>query len=89
MSKELEKIGLHYISAHGFRHSQATLLHEFFVNPKDAQHRLRHKNIKTTMDIYTHISDNRNKRAVDKLNSFESSRTKSRTKIVNLSDYTP
>src|SRR5690625_1322868 len=84
---ELEKLDLKYISPHGFRHSQATLLHELGIDPKDAQHRLRHKNLETTMDVYTHITENREQETADKLNDFESSRTKSRTKVVNLSDY--
>lgn len=66
----LENLGLHYISPHGFRHSQATMLHELGVSLKDAQHRLRHKNIKTTSDIYTHISKDRERLAANKLNSL-------------------
>ena len=68
--KDLDKLGLHYISPHGFRHSQATMLHELGVSLKDAQHRLRHKNIKTTSDIYTHISKDRERLAANKLNSL-------------------
>ena len=41
---ELEKRGLHRISPNGFRHSQATLLFEIEVGPKNVQYRLRHKN---------------------------------------------
>lgn len=67
---ELQKKGLHKISPHGFRHSQATLLYELDINPKDAQNRLRHKNIKTTLDIYTHISENRKQELVNRLNDF-------------------
>lgn len=83
--KDLEKLGLHYISPHGFRHSQATMLHELGVSLKDAQHRLRHKNIKTTSDVYTHISENRERLAADKLNSLnekESNHVKNHVKII-------
>lgn len=67
---ELEKMGLFRISPHGFRHSQATLLFELGVDPKNAQYRLRHKNLKTTMDVYTHLT-NRGKRApITKLDDF-------------------
>lgn len=82
--KELKKLNLKYITPHGFRHSQATLLYELGIDPKDAQHRLRHRNIETTMDIYTHISENREKETTNALNSFETNRTKNRTKIINL-----
>lgn len=85
---QLKELGLHYISPHGFRHSQATLLYELGVDPKDAQHRLRHKNIKTTMDIYTHLTEDRDKLTANKLNSFQARDGKTDGKIVNLSDYT-
>lgn len=79
---ELEKLGLHYISPHGFRHSQASLLYELGVNPKDAQHRLRHKNLKTTMDIYTHISNEKEKTTVGKLNEFNSLKPTSKPTLI-------
>lgn len=66
----LTKRGLHRISPHGFRHSQATQLFELGVDPKDAQHRLRHKNLKTTSDIYTHITESRKRLPITKLDSF-------------------
>ncbi|WP_179299891.1 tyrosine-type recombinase/integrase, partial [Enterococcus gallinarum] len=67
------------ISPHGFRHSQATLLYELGVDPKDAQSRLRHKNLKTTMDIYTHISEARKRTPLTKLDEFSSRGTTSGT----------
>ena len=72
---ELKKRNLHRISPHGFRHSQATLLYELGVNPKDAQNRLRHKNIKTTMDIYTHLSEKQKQTPISKLEQFSSKGT--------------
>lgn len=66
----LKKRGLHRISPHGFRHSQATLLYKLGVDPKDAQYRLRHANLKTTMDIYTHISKDRKRTPILKLDEF-------------------
>lgn len=85
--KELNKIGLSYISPHGFRHSQATLLFELGIDAKDAQHRLRHKHLKTTMDIYTHLSEDRDKKTKNKLNDFQSSHAISPATVVNLEDY--
>ncbi|MHC5215243.1 tyrosine-type recombinase/integrase [Enterococcus sp. LJL128] len=67
---ELTKRGLHRISPHGFRHSQATLLYELGVDPKDAQYRLRHKNLKTTMDVYTHLSNRQKRAPILKLDEF-------------------
>ena len=83
---ELRSARLHYISPHGFRHSQATMLFELGIDSKDAQHRLRHKNIKTTMDIYTHISESRKQSAVDKLNQLNSDKATSKAtlKIISM-----
>lgn len=75
----LSKRNIPRISPHGFRHSQATLLYELGVDPKDAQSRLRHKNLKTTMDIYTHISEARKRTPLTKLDEFSSRGTTSGT----------
>lgn len=77
----LKKRGIHRISPHGFRHSQATLLYELGVDPKDAQYRLRHKNLKTTMDIYTHLSEERKRTPIVKLDDFSATGTISGTNI--------
>lgn len=71
----LQERGLHRISPHGLRHSQATLLYELGIDPKDAQYRLRHKNLKTTMDIYTHLSEDRKRAPILKLDAFSSTGT--------------
>ncbi|MEG0619176.1 MAG: tyrosine-type recombinase/integrase [Bacilli bacterium] len=75
----LNKRGLHRISPHGLRHSQATLLYELGIDPKDTQYRLRHANLKTTMDIYTHISKDRKRAPILKLDEFSSAGTISGT----------
>ena len=87
--KALEKLGLHYISPHGFRHSQATMLYELGVSLKDAQHRLRHKNIKTTSDIYTHVSDDRHKLVADKLSQIDFKRSRKRSTIIQFPSQIP
>lgn len=37
---------------------------------KDVQTRLGHKSVKTTMDIYTHISKHHQDKAVEKLDNY-------------------
>lgn len=44
------------ISPHGFRHTHASLLFEAGATMKQVQSRLGHSNIKTTMNVYTHVT---------------------------------
>lgn len=44
------------ITVHGFRHTHASLLFEAGADMKQAQDRLRHTNIKTTMNTYIHVT---------------------------------
>ena len=58
------------VTPHQLRHAHATLLFDAGIDPKSAQALLGHSDYKTTMDIYTHISENRKKLDFDKLNSI-------------------
>jgi integrase len=65
------KLGhLRKISIHGFRHTNASLLFEAGVSMKDVQTRLGHKSIKTTMDVYTHVSKRHQNKAVEQLSNY-------------------
>lgn len=44
------------ITPHGFRHTHASLLFEAGASMKQVQARLGHSNIKTTMNVYTHVT---------------------------------
>jgi site-specific recombinase, phage integrase family len=44
------------IKIHGFRHTHASLCFEAGMTLKQVQHRLGHSDLKTTMNIYTHIT---------------------------------
>ena len=57
-------------SPHQWRHLYATILFDADISAKDAQKLLGHANFSTTMDIYTHVRDQRIAKATDKLNSF-------------------
>lgn len=59
--------GLKHIRLHDLRHTNATLMFTYGVNPKVAQQRLGHASISTTMDIYPHVTDKVEKEAADKL----------------------
>ncbi|MGG5370408.1 tyrosine-type recombinase/integrase [Enterococcus sp. AZ196] len=50
--KDLQKI-----TPHGFRHTHASLLFDAGATMKQVQSRLGHSNIKTTMNVYTHVTE--------------------------------
>lgn len=57
----IQRTGLRRISFHDLRHSSASILNRKGVRNKSLQNRLRHKNIKTTMNLYVHEEDNDDK----------------------------
>lgn len=61
---------LHNIGLHGFRHTHASLLFESGASMKEVQERLGHANIKTTMDIYTHVTDSKKAETTEKLVNY-------------------
>lgn len=61
---------LRKISAHGFRHTHATLLLEAGLNIKDVQERLEHSDIKTTLGIYSHVTEAKKKETSIKFADF-------------------
>lgn len=66
----IKRNNLKPISPHGLRHTHASLLFESGIQPKEISDRLGHNNIKTTLDLYTHINDNQRSNAVDKFIAF-------------------
>lgn len=50
---------------HCFRHTHASILADAGIDAKIVQDRLGHANIRTTLNIYTHVSDNMKQSAVD------------------------
>lgn len=59
-----DKHDIEMINIHGFRHTHCSLLFEANVPMKDVKERLGHSDIQTTMNIYTHVTeDSRDKSA--------------------------
>ena len=54
-------------NSHDLRHSHATQLLAEGIHPKIAQERLGHSSIKTTLDLYSHVSDTMQSEAASKL----------------------
>ncbi|MBK0347216.1 site-specific integrase [Aerococcaceae bacterium zg-ZJ1578] len=61
----INKYNLKKITLHGFRHSHCSLLFEMGKPIQVVQERLGHSNIKTTMDIYTHVTDKQRDEVAD------------------------
>lgn len=52
----IRRAGLSPVSFHGLRHSHATQLLVEGVNPKVVSERLGHTSVKTTLDLYAHVT---------------------------------
>lgn len=56
LHKATEAIGIRKIRVHDLRHTHASLLFASGSTAKEVQERLGHSDIKTTMNIYTHVT---------------------------------
>ena len=66
----IKKYNLKYITVHGFRHTHASLLFEAGATLKQVQDRLGHSDIKTTMNVYAHVSKHARQDTVDKFVNY-------------------
>lgn len=64
-----EKYNLKRIKTHGLRHTHCSLLFESGAKPKVVQDRLGHSDIKTTMNIYTHLTPEAKSEAMQKFDN--------------------
>lgn len=65
----IKKLGLD-ITPHQLRHTYATNLFNSDVNVKTAQAYLGHSSLSMTMDIYTHLTEERSKSEMDKYEAY-------------------
>jgi integrase len=65
----LRKVGLPRVRVHDMRHTFATLMLELGESPKTVQTLLGHSRVAITLDIYSHVSLDLEKRAAAKLNA--------------------
>ncbi|TPR12613.1 tyrosine-type recombinase/integrase [Apilactobacillus timberlakei] len=70
LKKIIKANNLKPITVHGFRHTHASALFSAGASIKEVQERLGHEDIQTTMDIYTHVTNQQNKEAVKKLVNY-------------------
>lgn len=65
-----DKYNLKKITTHGLRHTHCSLLFEAGINLEVVKDRLGHSDIKTTMNIYTHISEKSKEQTANKFGHF-------------------
>lgn len=59
-----KEVGIPRFTFHAFRHTHASLLLNAGISYKELQYRLGHSNITMTLDIYSHLSRDKEKEAV-------------------------
>ena len=64
------KYNLKKITTHGLRHTHCSLLFEAGASLKEVQDRLGHSDVKTTMDIYAHVTKKAKEEAIMKFAEF-------------------
>jgi len=70
LSSIIKKFTLQRITIHGLRHTHASLLFEAGANIKEVQERLGHSDIKVTMNIYTHVTEQVKEETADKFRRY-------------------
>lgn len=70
VTQAANKAGLKEIRLHDFRHSHASMLIELGFPPLVIAERLGHEDIKTTLQIYSHLYPSKASEVANKLNAF-------------------
>lgn len=66
----MKELGFEKFDYHSLRHTHATLLAEKGASPKYVQHRLGHKNVQVTMQIYQHLTEKMSEEDAKLLDTF-------------------
>lgn len=70
LSDLLKKNKLEHITTHGLRHTHCSLLFEAGASIKEVQYRLGHSDVKTTLEIYAHVTEKTKAGTIDKFTAF-------------------
>lgn len=71
--KIIQEVGLPVIRFHDMRHTAATIMLAQGIHPKVVQERLGHSSIDMTMDTYSHVLQNMQRAAADRIDELFSS----------------
>lgn len=66
----LKRYDLKHVTVHAFRHTYATLAFEAGASIKSVQEQLGHSSYKTTLDIYTAVTEKQQSEATEKLANY-------------------
>ena len=66
----LDKYKLDPITTHGLRHTHCSLLFEAGATIKEVQYRLGHKDVKTTLDVYAHVTKKAKAGTIEKFENY-------------------
>lgn len=70
LSYFLKQYDLDYITAHGLRHTHCSLLFEAGATIKEVQYKLGHRDVKTILDVYAHVTKKAKAETIDKFTTF-------------------
>lgn len=73
MRAKVRALGLPYLTPHGLRHSNASLLLKTTKDIALVSHNLGHKNPKTTLSVYSHMIPGSDSKAAEMLNALATS----------------
>lgn len=65
LRRMLNELNLERRSLHAFRHTHATMMVKAGMPPKELQYRMGHSDISITLGIYTHFSEEQEKKSVE------------------------
>lgn len=70
IKRTTEQQNLPHITVHGFRHTHCSLLFEAGIDMQNVKERLGHSDIKTTMNIYAHVTNTERSKTADIFGDF-------------------
>ena len=65
-----DKYKLDPITTHGLRHTHCSLMFESGATIKEVQFRIGHKDVKTTLDVYTHVTKKAKAGTIEKFEKY-------------------
>lgn len=70
IKRTIKNTDLPHITIHGFRHTHCSLLFEAGIEMQNVKERLGHSSIRTTMNIYTHVTKSARAKTADIFSDF-------------------